>query len=50
MIALETNVLVHYVMQDGEQLAQGATRLIESRCSNEEPRLLTSDHLAPGQT
>ncbi len=40
MIGLDTNVLVRYIVRDDEAQARAATRLIESRCSAEDPGLV----------
>ena len=37
MIGLDTNVLVRYVVRDDPAQADAATRLIEGRCTAEEP-------------
>ncbi len=42
MIALDTNVLVRYIVQDDPVQAAAATRLIESECSADEPGLVSS--------
>lgn len=42
MIALDTNVLVRYIVQDDPVQAAAASRLIESRCTNEEPGLVAT--------
>lgn len=41
MIGLDTNVLVRYVVRDDEREARAATKLIESRCSAEDPGIVT---------
>lgn len=41
MIALDTNVLVRYVVEDDPRQARAARRLIESQCSVETPGFLT---------
>ena len=41
MIALDTNVLVRYILQDDPQQAQLATQLIEERCSIKNPALIS---------
>lgn len=40
MIALDTNVLVRYIVQDDAVQSGKATRLIESRCTRETPGLI----------
>lgn len=42
MIALDTNVLVRYIVQDDPIQAAAASRLIESRCTPEEPGLVAT--------
>ncbi len=42
MIALDTNVLVRYIVQDDPGQAKAATRLIESECSADQPGLVSS--------
>jgi predicted nucleic-acid-binding protein len=37
MIGLDTNVLIRYIVRDDEAQAVAATRLIESRCTADEP-------------
>jgi predicted nucleic-acid-binding protein len=37
MIGLDTNVLVRYIVQDDRNQARAATRLIETRCSADQP-------------
>lgn len=37
MIGLDTNVLIRYIVRDDEAQADAATRLIESRCTEDEP-------------
>lgn len=41
MIALDTNVLVRYIVRDDARQAAAATRLIESRCSAESPGIVS---------
>ncbi|MFZ5472200.1 MAG: PIN domain-containing protein [Myxococcota bacterium] len=41
MIGLDTNVLVRYVVRDDGRQAAAATRLIESRCTADEPGVVT---------
>lgn len=41
MIALDTNVLVRYIVRDDARQAAAATRLIESRCSVESPGIVS---------
>lgn len=40
MIGLDTNVLVRYLTQDDLEQSARANRLIESRCTKEEPGLI----------
>lgn len=40
MIGLDTNVLVRYIVRDDRKQAEAATRLIESRCTPDEPGLI----------
>jgi predicted nucleic-acid-binding protein len=42
VIALDTNVLVRYIVQDDPAQAAAAAKLIESECSSEEPGLVSS--------
>lgn len=42
MIALDTNVLVRYIVQDDAVQASAATRLIESECTAEEPGMVAT--------
>lgn len=42
MIALDTNVLVRYVVQDDKAQAARATRLIEDECSEDTPAFITT--------
>lgn len=42
MIALDTNVLVRYIVQDDPAQAAAATRLIETRCTSETPGLIAT--------
>lgn len=42
MIALDTNALVRYIVQDDPAQAAAATRLIESECRADEPGLVSS--------
>lgn len=37
MIGLDTNVLVRYIVRDDQQQTETATRLIESKCTPEDP-------------
>ncbi len=37
MIGLDTNVLIRYIVQDDPKQAKRATRLIEERCTQDEP-------------
>lgn len=41
MIALDTNVLVRYIVRDDHRQTAAATRLIESECSAEDPGVVT---------
>ena len=41
MIALDTNVLVRFIVRDEERQTAAATRLIEDRCSAETPGLVS---------
>jgi predicted nucleic-acid-binding protein len=41
MIALDTNVLVRYIVRDDPRQTAAATRLIESECSPEAPGVVT---------
>lgn len=40
MIALDTNVLIRYIVQDDAVQSRKATRLIESKCTRESPGLI----------
>jgi predicted nucleic-acid-binding protein len=42
VIGLDTNVLARYIMQDDAAQAAAATRLIESRCSADDPGMVSS--------
>lgn len=42
MIALDTNVLVRYIVQDEPRQAAAASRLIESRCTADDPGLVAT--------
>ena len=42
MIALDTNVLVRYIVQDDPAQAAAATRLIESECRADDPGMVSS--------
>ena len=42
MIGLDTNVLVRYIVQDDERQSKAATRLIESKCTPDDPGLVSS--------
>lgn len=42
MIGLDTNVLARYIMQDDPAQSEAASELIESRCSADEPGLVSS--------
>lgn len=46
MIGLDTNVLVRYVVQDDAEQAEAATRLIEDRCTPEQPAYIGAVVLA----
>ena len=41
MIGLDTNILVRYIVRDDARQTAAATRLIESRCSTDDPGLIT---------
>lgn len=41
MIGLDTNVLVRFVVRDDEKQARAATRLIEARCTPDDPGLVS---------
>ena len=41
MIGLDTNVLIRYIVRDDQRQAEAATRLIESRCTSEDPGLIS---------
>jgi predicted nucleic-acid-binding protein len=41
MIGIDTNVLVRYIVQDDADQARAATRLIESRCTADDPGVLS---------
>jgi predicted nucleic-acid-binding protein len=41
VIALDTNVLVRYIVRDDEPQAAMATALIETECTTETPGLVT---------
>ena len=40
MIGLDTNVLVRFIVRDDEKQARAATRLIEGKCTAEDPGLV----------
>ncbi len=40
MIGLDTNVLIRYIVRDDQRQAAAATRLIESRCTPDDPGLI----------
>jgi predicted nucleic-acid-binding protein len=40
LIGLDTNVLIRYIVRDDHRQAEAATRLIESRCTPEDPGLI----------
>jgi predicted nucleic-acid-binding protein len=42
MIGLDTNILVRYIVRDDPRQTKAATRLIESRCTSENPGLVAS--------
>lgn len=42
MIGLDTNVLVRYIVQDDPAQAAAAAKLIESRCTADDPGLVSS--------
>ncbi len=42
MIGLDTNVLVRYIVRDDERQTKAATRLIELRCTSDDPGLVSS--------
>jgi predicted nucleic-acid-binding protein len=42
MIGLDTNVLVRYIVRDDEKQAAAATRLIEARCTTDNPGRVSS--------
>lgn len=41
MIALDTNVLVRFIVRDDERQAEAATRLMEDRCTAETPGIVS---------
>ena len=41
MIGIDTNVLVRHIVQDDKEQARAATRLIESRCTADDPGLIS---------
>ncbi len=41
MIGLDTNILVRHIVQDDEVQARAATRLIEARCTAEDPGVIS---------
>ena len=41
MIGLDTNVLVRHIVQDNKEEARTASRLIESRCTADDPGLVS---------
>ena len=41
MIGLDTNVLVRHIVQDSEEQARAATRLIESSCTADDPGVIS---------
>lgn len=40
MIGIDTNVLIRYIVRDDQRQAEAATRLIESKCTPEDPGLI----------
>ncbi|MBI4768198.1 MAG: type II toxin-antitoxin system VapC family toxin [Deltaproteobacteria bacterium] len=40
MIGLDTNVLIRYIVRDDQPQAAAATKLIESRCTSDDPGLI----------
>ena len=40
MIGIDTNVLIRYIVRDDQRQAEVATRLIESKCTPEDPGLI----------
>lgn len=42
MIGLDTNVLVRYIVRDDEKQSAAATRLIETKCTADNPGLVSS--------
>ena len=42
MIGLGTNVLVRYIVRDDDEQSEAATRLIESKCTADNPGLVSS--------
>jgi predicted nucleic-acid-binding protein len=42
MIGLDTNVLVRYIVRDDDEQSEAATRLIESKCTADNPGLVSS--------
>lgn len=40
MIGLDTNVLVRYIVRDDQRQTEAATRLLESKCTPEDPGLI----------
>jgi predicted nucleic-acid-binding protein len=42
MIGLDTNVLVRYIVRDDPRQTKAATRLIESKCTPDDPGLIAS--------
>ena len=46
MIGLDTNVLVRYIVQDDARQAEAAARLMESRCTRDEPGFISHIVLA----
>lgn len=41
MIGLDTNVLVRHIVQDSKEEARTASRLIESRCTTDDPGVVS---------
>jgi predicted nucleic-acid-binding protein len=41
LIGLDTNVLIRYIVRDDHRQAEAATRLIESKCTDEDPGIIS---------
>jgi predicted nucleic-acid-binding protein len=41
LIGLDTNVLIRYIVRDDHRQAEAATRLIESKCTAEDPGIIS---------